>query len=1497
VRNIVRVALFLTAVVPVYASGPSLEANRGQFPPDVYFLARSGAVSTAVTSSGIVFRGFRERISLRLDSALLGKCGASSPVAGEAHYLALSPPITHVPLYPSIACRDIYPGIDWVVHTDAGSVEHDWKLAPGVDPRAIVMLLDGAASARVTSAGDLLLRSGQLSVAWKAPQAYQDVAGIPRRVQAGYRLQGQRIALQIGPHRRDLPLVIDPVIDFSYVVNGNNDDRLCQVALDGAGNIYIAGLTLSSDFETTPGAAFGSPVGSPGSSYQVFVRELSPDGSKLLYSTYLGLGELYSAHPIGMRVDQAGNVYLAANAFSSPSVGGTPIVPNGTVAVYKLAPGGDRLIYGTRVLGGFDYPDPVALAIDGSGNAYVGAGSTSIGVSKIDPTGQEQIYLYQTDVSGYYGGLADLAVGADGSVYLAGSTAMGGLVTTPGALKTTAVNPQDFHGYLIRLKPDGSAPIFATYIAGDYSDLVSALAVDSSGNAYVGGQTATDGHYAAIQGTSLGLSLPQATSAFVMKVDPQGSNAVFTALLPGPSVNALALDPLGNTYASGPIDTGGEFVSKVDPTGSKLLYYSTIPAPLWQSTDPQIFGMAADSSGAAYVVGSIASIRIPDTLPSSRLLPNGFMLKMDSDPAQCDLSVQAQPVGPSLLSSPVNFLFTIHNNGPASADNVGFSGALQGGMLVSCRASGPGGCGTGPQYPWASFASIPAGGSETVELQVTSDSNTANLQAAATVSTVTSDVNLNNNTATVVGAVESVPVTIGSNLGATFTVTGTTQPLSVGYGTSTYPVFAFPNSQFQVYWPSPQRTLYLGPVTFQSWWDGSTENPRTFTATPPSLSLSANFNFLGTPYFASAAVASAGSYSANGVSPGELVALFGFNLGQNAGPQIQNGRLTTAIGDTAVAFDKYPAPLVATNPGQINAVVPYEIAGQSTTKITVQTGGSTYSVTVPVLPAVPALFTANASGTGQAAALNQDSSPNSPSNPANPGDIVVLYGTGEGLVNPLPPDGTISSVPAPVPQLPITATIGGQPADVVYGADAPDLVAGVIQINARMPAGIAYSHHVPVAWSAGTYSSQPGVTIAVNDSPGPLFVYQPIADNLSLSSISIAPARIAADSDATAVTVSGAGFVDGMVVQWNAQARATKFLDSTKLQVTLTGNDLESPGLGSLAVWNAQQTQQVTQPAPLLVYLPLLNHDLVYDATRDRIYVAVAKAQSPHGSSIAVLNPDIGRIEQWVPLDVEPTELAISGDNQYLYVALGNIVRRFDLNSWTPDLDIPLGQGDYGALQVYSMVTLPGVNSSLAVSFTAPGVSPPYLGTAVFDGAQMRPTVIPQERGLGYLLGGPDAGTLYGADESGDLYTLALDAAGITIAGVATGLLGGDGDSVYAGGLLYDGWGAAVDPTIPSVVQTWDNQGLIVPLTDLQQVLILGDVPPPGYAVLTLAPVLTLHDFVTGQRLWSIALPVQLALNHGPMIRCGPNTFALRESQVYNAAAPAIDLFRLNLGP
>jgi hypothetical protein len=167
---------------------------------------------------------------------------------------------------------------------------------------------------------------------------------------------------------------------------------------------------------------------------------------------------------------------------------------------------------------------------------------------------------------------------------------------------------------------------------------------------------------------------------------------------------------------------------------------------------------------------------------------------------------------------------------------------------------------------------------------------------------------------------------------------------------------------------------------------------------------------------------------------------------------------------------------------------------------------------------------------------------------------------------------------------------------------------------------------------------------------------------------------------------------------------------------------------------------------------------------------------------------------------------------------------------------------------------------------------------------------------VSYLFGGPDASTLYGGDEAGDLYILKVDSSGVGVLSSSSGLLGNVGGSIYFGGLIYDGFTGIVDPAMPSIVTAFDNQGTIAPLPAGSQVLILGGVPPPEYPPQFVNPVLTLNDAATGIRLWSLPLPLQIEDYQGPMIFWGTNGVALREGQYGDSPAPSVDLFRLNLG-
>jgi uncharacterized protein (TIGR03437 family) len=134
---------------------------------------------------------------------------------------------------------------------------------------------------------------------------------------------------------------------------------------------------------------------------------------------------------------------------------------------------------------------------------------------------------------------------------------------------------------------------------------------------------------------------------------------------------------------------------------------------------------------------------------------------------------------------------------------------------------------------------------------------------------------------------------------------------------------------------------------------------------------------------------------------------------------------------------------------------------------------------VPVAAAAPAIFSANSTGAGQGAILNQDSTYNSASNPAAPSTILQIFATGEGQTDPPGTDGKLASGVLPKPVLPIRVTIAGQDAEVVYYGAAPGQVAGVLQVNARVPTNGVFPGAVPVVLTVGSFSSPAGITATV----------------------------------------------------------------------------------------------------------------------------------------------------------------------------------------------------------------------------------------------------------------------------------------------------------------------------------------------------------------------------------------------------------------------------------
>jgi len=192
------------------------------------------------------------------------------------------------------------------------------------------------------------------------------------------------------------------------------------------------------------------------------------------------------------------------------------------------------------------------------------------------------------------------------------------------------------------------------------------------------------------------------------------------------------------------------------------------------------------------------------------------------------------------------------------------------------------------------------------------------------------------------------------------------------------------------------------------------------------------------------------------VAPGAIVVVYGARMGPAALTTLTlsaQGRVSTLLGGTRILFDGVAAPMIYTSAGKASAIVPYSVAGKTTTIATFEYNGlRSDPVVLPVLPAAPGFLSV---------------------------DFSVLYGTGAGTFKTPPVDGAVIGVPLPEFAATLSLKIGGVDAELLFAGPAPGLVSNVFQINARVPDGVALSDKVAIAMRSGSIESPLGTTIAV----------------------------------------------------------------------------------------------------------------------------------------------------------------------------------------------------------------------------------------------------------------------------------------------------------------------------------------------------------------------------------------------------------------------------------
>lgn len=268
-------------------------------------------------------------------------------------------------------------------------------------------------------------------------------------------------------------------------------------------------------------------------------------------------------------------------------------------------------------------------------------------------------------------------------------------------------------------------------------------------------------------------------------------------------------------------------------------------------------------------------------------------------------------------------------------------------------------------------------------------------------------------------------------------------------------------------------TPYAGTVTLTA--NGATNSPQSIAVSLTVLAAS--------PSVLVTSVTNGASGVAGAITPGEIVTIKGSGLGPSAGVSFSvdpaTGMVDAVLAGTRVLFGSIAAPITYTSAGQVNAIAPYEIAGQAQVTMQVQYQGATSGGSVlQVAMAAPGAFTFSGSGSGQAVALNQNGSINGASNPAAAGSYVTIYFTGGGPTNPPAVTGSVTGSVLEWLAQPITVTVGNVPAVVEFAGAAPTFVAGVGQLNIQLANGTP-SGTQPLVITVGGIGSAATATLAV----------------------------------------------------------------------------------------------------------------------------------------------------------------------------------------------------------------------------------------------------------------------------------------------------------------------------------------------------------------------------------------------------------------------------------
>jgi hypothetical protein len=535
------------------------EANRGQAPAGVDFVCRCRGYTAFLQRDGATIAFGHAAVALRFDGVGAARpATAGHELPGRSNFLLGNDPVgwvTDVPHFDGVDYGSDAPGATLRWLAPMGDLRFDFVLGPGADPARARFTVEGAEALETDESGALAIAVAGGRAVVSRPVAWQERVGVRRVVDARFEVDGTRVAVVLGAFDPSLAVVVDPSLTYSTYLSGTDEDYATGVAVDSSGYAYVVGQTRSSGFPVTTGA-YDTTKASDGSGtvrQDAFVTKLAASGSSLVYSTFVGGNN--DEYTGGIAVDSSGNAHFTGYSYGTdyPTTPGAwqPTktftgAPSGFLT--KLNSSGSGLGYSTYANQGYGR----AVALDSSGNAYLGLEGTGAIVVKVAADGTSspwRIDLPASPTTSDAGWPWGVAVDASGNAYVTGETRSSRFPTTAGAPKTSLEGTSD--GFVTKVSSTGAVG-FSTYLGGDGRDAGRGIGLDSAGQVVVAGYT-----YSSNFPTTTGAyqtSLSTGPDCFVTTVNAAGTALVHSTYFGGSGEDyafSLALHPCGALCIAG----------------------------------------------------------------------------------------------------------------------------------------------------------------------------------------------------------------------------------------------------------------------------------------------------------------------------------------------------------------------------------------------------------------------------------------------------------------------------------------------------------------------------------------------------------------------------------------------------------------------------------------------------------------------------------------------------------------------------------------------------------------------------------------------------------------------------------------------------------------------------------------------------------------------------------------------------------------------------------